>query len=146
MLEVKVKEFDRMVIALAKNGQAIINDLDPAKANLLHMAVGVSGEAGELLDAIKKHAIYGKQLDRENIKEEAGDILFYLNNILLNVGFTLEEIIEHNISKLSKRYAKGQYSNEQAQERADKEDALDNIEADKRMATQKRISVNIEDL
>ena len=122
MLEVKVKEFDRMVIALAKNGQAIINDLDPAKANLLHMAVGVSGEAGELLDAIKKHTIYGKQLDRENIKEEAGDILFYLNNILLNVGFTLEEVIEQNISKLSKRYAKGQYSNEQAQERADKED------------------------
>ena len=48
MLEVKVKEFDRMVIALAKNGQAIINDLDPAKANLLHMAVGVSGEGCKL--------------------------------------------------------------------------------------------------
>lgn len=121
MLETKVKEFDKMVIALAKNGQAIINDLDPAKANLLHMAVGVSGESGELLDAIKKYSIYGKTLDRENIKEEAGDILFYLNNILLNVGFTLEEVLEHNIDKLSKRYAKGTYSNEQAQERADKQ-------------------------
>ena len=120
MLEVKVKEFNKMVIALAKNGQAIINDLDPAKANLLHMAVGVSGEAGELLDAIKKHTIYGKPLDRENVKEEAGDILFYLNNILLNVGFTLEEVIEHNIEKLSKRYSQGSYSNEQAQDRADK--------------------------
>lgn len=115
-----IKEFDNLVIALAKNGQSIINDLDPAKANLLHMAVGVSGESGELLDAIKKHTIYGKILDRENVKEEAGDILFYLNNILINVGFTLDEVIQHNIDKLSKRYSKGSYSNEQAQERADK--------------------------
>lgn len=121
MLEAKIKEFDRIVIALAKNGQEIINDLDSGKANLLHMAVGVSGESGELLDAIKKHTIYGKQLDRENVKEEAGDILFYLNNILLNVGFTLEDVIEHNIDKLSKRYSNGRYSNKQAQERADKE-------------------------
>ncbi len=43
----------------------------------LHAAVGVSGEAGELLDAIKKTWIYEEPLDLENIIEECGDSLFY---------------------------------------------------------------------
>ena len=140
------QDYDKMTAALSKAGGAIIADLSPEKADLLHMAVGVAGEAGELLDAVKKATIYNKPLDRENMIEELGDLEFYMSRVRQLIGVSRDEVLEHNISKLSKRYAKGQYSNEQAQERADKEDALDNIEADKRMTTQKRISVNIGDL
>lgn len=116
------KQFDEMTLALAKDGQDIINDLTPEKADLLHMAVGVSGEAGELLDAVKKAVIYNKEMDLENIIEELGDLEFYMSKIRQIVGITREEILQRNIDKLSIRYAKGKYSNDQAQERADKED------------------------
>lgn len=115
------KQFDEMTLALAKNGKDIINDLTPEKADLLHMAVGVSGEAGELLDAVKKAVIYNKEMDLENIIEELGDLEFYMSKIRQIVGITREEILQRNIDKLSIRYAKGKYSNDQAQERADKE-------------------------
>lgn len=115
------KQFDEMTLALAKNGKDIINDLTPEKADLLHMAVGVSGEAGELLDAVKKAVIYNKEMDLENIIEELGDLEFYMSKIRQIVGITREGILKQNIDKLSIRYAKGKYSNDQAQERADKE-------------------------
>jgi len=86
------------------------------------MAMGVSGEAGELLDAIKKATIYRKTLDKENVIEECGDILFFVQGILNYYCLTLDDAVEQNREKLSKRYSAGKYSNEQAQQRADKKD------------------------
>ena len=109
---------------LQKHGRAILEDLTPITANLLHMAVGVSGEAGELVDAIKKHTIYNKPIDRENVIEELGDIEFYMEGIRNALGISRKDTLSHNINKLlsgkNARYSKGEYSNEQAQERRDK--------------------------
>jgi NTP pyrophosphatase (non-canonical NTP hydrolase) len=91
------------------------------------MAVGVSGEAGELLDAVKKHCVYQKPLDFENVKEEAGDILFYLTGLLNDMGITLNECIEANREKLSKRYPNKCYSNAAAIARADKIEVVEAI-------------------
>ena len=113
-------QFEKMTLALAKDGSVIKEEITPEQANLLHMAVGISGESGELLDAIKKHVIYQKPLDIENVKEELGDLLFYMVNLMQSVGLTFEEVLQHNVDKLSVRYSSGKYSNEQAQERADK--------------------------
>jgi NTP pyrophosphatase (non-canonical NTP hydrolase) len=113
-------QFENMTLALAKDGEDIVKNLTPEQANLWHMATGVSGEAGELLDAIKKHVIYQKPLDVENVKEELGDILFYMSNLMQSVGLSFEEVLQHNVDKLSVRYSSGSYSNKQAQERADK--------------------------
>ena len=55
----------------------------------LHAAVGICGEAGELIDAVKKNWIYGADLDLENVLEECGDLLFYVAAMLINSGFTL---------------------------------------------------------
>jgi NTP pyrophosphatase (non-canonical NTP hydrolase) len=109
----------RMVAALIKPGEALLGDLTPESAHLLHMAVGVSGEAGELLDAIKKHAVYRKPIDRENVVEELGDLEFYMAGLRLALGITRSETLQQNVSKLSVRYAAG-YSNDAAQQRADK--------------------------
>lgn len=113
-------QFNKMTLALAKDGNDIKQEITPEQANLLHMATGVSGEAGELLDAIKKHVVYQKALDVENVKEELGDLLFYMSNLMQSVGLSFEEILQHNIDKLSVRYSNGKYSNVQAKERADK--------------------------
>lgn len=117
MLESK---YDEMTAALSKNGSAIIRDLDPEKADLLHMAIGVSGEAGELLDAVKKSAIYGKSLDHKNMVEELGDLEFYMSRIRQIIGVTRDEVLERNFDKLSKRYSEGTYTNSQAKKRMDK--------------------------
>ena len=115
-----LSEFDKMTLALAKDGADIKRELTPEQASLLHMSVGVSTEANELLDAIKKHTIYQKPLDVENVKEELGDLLFYMSNLMQSVGLSFKDVLQHNIDKLSVRYASGKYSNEQAQQRADK--------------------------
>ena len=118
--------YEQFVKSIAKSGVEILVQLTPLQASMIHMAIGVSGEAGELLDAIKKHAIYQKQLDLENVKEEAGDILFYLTGLLNDLGLTLNECLEANVEKLSRRYPERRYTNEAAIARADKASATDN--------------------
>lgn len=113
-------KYDEMTAALSKSGSSIIQDLNPTKADLLHMAVGVSGEAGELLDAVKKATIYNKPLDHQNMIEELGDLEFYMSRIRQLLGVSRDDVLEANYAKLSKRYNSGSYSNEQAQQRADK--------------------------
>lgn len=116
-------KYSDMVAALAKPAIDIIklHATFPAMAHLAHMALGVSGEAGELVDALKKHAIYGKPLDVENVIEELGDLEFYMEGIRGSLGITRERTIEHNQAKLAKRYASGGYSDKQARDRADKQ-------------------------
>jgi len=110
-----------MVRRLAKPGEDIIAELSPESAHLWHMGTGVSGEAGELLDAIKKHVIYGKPLDYENVVEELGDLEFYMKGIRQVLGLDREEILLANINKLDKRYSDGSYSDQCARDRADKD-------------------------
>ena len=110
----------KLVKALVKDGAEILREMTHLDAHMLHMAVGVSGEAGELLDAIKKVAIYRRAIDRENVIEELGDLEFFMEGLRQGFGITRKETIKANIKKLSVRYAAGKYSNEQAAIRADK--------------------------
>jgi NTP pyrophosphatase (non-canonical NTP hydrolase) len=113
-------EYSEMVERLAKPGAEILNSLIPSECHMLHMVLGISGEAGELVDAIKKAVIYNKPLDRANVVEELGDIEFYLEGLRQGLGISRAEVLEANMSKLSRRYQDG-YSDAAAQARADKE-------------------------
>jgi NTP pyrophosphatase (non-canonical NTP hydrolase) len=73
-------------------------------ARALHGAMGLCTEAGELMDAYKKHIFYGKELDVTNVKEELGDVLWYVAELCDVYNFTFEEIMELCIAKLRKRY------------------------------------------
>lgn len=81
-----------------------LNDLGSFKNNLVHMALGITGEAGEVADVIKKHYAYGKTLDVQHLVEEVGDIMFYLNGLLAEVDVEWSEVLELNIKKLEARY------------------------------------------
>lgn len=108
-----------LVAKLAKPGKQIVQDLSADDAHLLHMAVGICGEAGELLDAIKKKVIYRKELDVENVIEELGDLEFYMEGMRQKLGISRELCVQRNTEKLTKRYGEV-YSNEAAVKRADK--------------------------
>lgn len=112
--------FKDMVAALAKDGQQIADEMTAEEAHLLHMAVGIAGEAGELLDAIKKHVIYKQPLDIANVIEELGDLKFYMQGIMNKLDLSDKLIEDANILKLSERYKGLQYSDQAAKERADK--------------------------
>lgn len=116
----KMIQHCEMVSTLVKPGERIVAEMTGADAHLMHMAIGVAGEAGELLDAIKKQVIYRKPLDRENVIEELGDLEFYMEGIRQGLGLTREQCLAANIAKLQKRYEGLKYSDQSAQDRADK--------------------------
>jgi NTP pyrophosphatase (non-canonical NTP hydrolase) len=108
-----------LVARLAKPAWDIVSEFDDLKAHRVHMAMGIAGEAGELLDAIKKHVIYNRELDIENVIEELGDIEFYMEGLRDQLGVSREDVLQHNINKLTTRYGKS-YSDSAANARADK--------------------------
>lgn len=69
-----------------------------------HAAMGLVTEAGEVMDALKKTKIYGKPFDPVNMKEEIGDVFWYLAIMCDELGISFEEVWEKNIAKLAKRY------------------------------------------
>jgi len=84
-----------------------------------HGIVGVAGETGELLDAMKKAVFYGHKLDQENLKEECGNLLWYLAAIIRSKGWSFEKVMSENIVKLQQRYPE-QFSSDLAATRLDK--------------------------
>ena len=85
----------------------------------LHGAIGLAGESGEILDCIKKSLFYGIPLDRENLREEIGDSAWYLALLCNSEGWSLSEILEENVEKLTKRYPE-KFTRECAELRFDK--------------------------
>ena len=119
--ETDIKHGD-MVSKLAKTGEAIHAEMTPKIAALMHHVMGACSEAGELLDGIKKSIIYNSPIDRENIIEELGDMEFYMQGLRMELGITREETLEANMIKLVKRYPDYRYTNQRAQDRADKKE------------------------
>lgn len=90
------------------------------KLDMIHAAIGISGEAGELLDAVKKHWVYNKPLDRENVVEELGDLRFYIQAMMNLLHISEQEVLQGNANKLAIRYKGLVYTDQAAQDRADK--------------------------
>jgi NTP pyrophosphatase (non-canonical NTP hydrolase) len=108
-------------------GKLFIKPSDHA-GRCVHAAMCVAGEGGELIDAVKKHWIYGAELDTANILEECGDVLFYVAALLGEVGYNLNDAMVHNVAKLKKRYPQG-FTEQAARDRADKAEPIPQPEA-----------------
>jgi NTP pyrophosphatase (non-canonical NTP hydrolase) len=93
---------------------------DTDDMEMMHAALGITGEAGEIADAVKKAVIYEKPIDRTNIVEELGDLRFYMQALMSKLSISEDEVLQSNANKLSKRYPTGGYSNKDAVERKDK--------------------------
>lgn len=74
------------------------------RERLLHAGIGLATESGEFLDALKKSIFYGKELDTVNLKEELGDVLWYMAIAMDVLGTDFETEMEKNIKKLKARY------------------------------------------
>ena len=79
---------------------------------LLTAALGMTAEAGEFTEVIKKIILQGKPYTEENefhLKRELGDICWYLAQAFMALGTDFEEILQMNYEKLSARYPEGAF-------------------------------------
>lgn len=91
-------------------------DGDP-KVVLAVIGLGLTGEAGEAADLIKKHVGHGHPLDVEKLGKELGDVLWYVAVAAWHLGIPLSSVAEKNIEKLWQRYPQG-FSSEASMSRA----------------------------
>lgn len=78
--------------------------LEGATIDLQHAAMGMVTESAEFTDALKKSIFYGKPLDIVNLREEIGDILWYVALALRTLDTDFETVMARNIEKLKARY------------------------------------------
>ena len=84
---------------------------DDKEKILIEGALGLAGESGEVADIMKKWKFQGHKLDLRDIKNELGDILWYISIMATAIGTDLETIMILNIEKREKRYPNGFDSN-----------------------------------
>lgn len=82
------------------------NDLSPDD-HLFNGILGLAGETGECADLVKKCFFQDGRDIRGDLKDELGDVLWYVVEAVSAMNWTLEEVAQHNVSKLKKRYPDG---------------------------------------
>jgi len=102
------KDFEALVYRLQElEGQEFPSE------RLLTAAVGMSAEAGEFTEIVKKIIFQGKPVNDENMfhmKRELGDIMWYVAQACMGLNVSLDEVIEMNVDKLKARYPGGEFS------------------------------------
>ena len=79
--------------------------------NFIYPTLGLTGEAGEVAEKIKK-VLRDKggavdEATREEIKKELGDVLWYVAQVSTELGLNLDEVAELNLQKLFSRLERG---------------------------------------
>ena len=112
------KFVDSVTSEATKDCDTFIERLDELQENpkwnepqrLLTGAIGICSEGGELLDIVKKLLFQGKQPTAElrvKLKNELGDVMWYAQQIMIAMNWTLEEVLAENTKKLSGGYPDG---------------------------------------
>lgn len=74
---------------------------------IINGVLGLTGEAGECADMVKKAFFQGHDINREHFAKELGDVLWYIALCADSQGYTLEQVMQMNIDKLTARYPNG---------------------------------------
>ena len=94
---------------------ARLSELEAGGANvtqLLTAALGLSAEAGEFTEVVKKIFLQGKPYNEDNVfhmKRELGDICWYIAQACMALDTTFDEVLEMNVDKLKARYPGGEF-------------------------------------
>jgi len=81
-------------------------------SRLMTAAFGMSAEAGEFTEVVKKIFLQGKPYNEENVfhmRRELGDLCWYLAQACMALDISFEEVLEMNYEKLSARYPEGSF-------------------------------------
>lgn len=92
--------------------------LSDEQITLVWTALGLTGEAGEVAEHIKKGVFHQHGIDKTALKKELGDVLWYLSALCTALNLDLSEIMDANLEKLRKRYPNG-FTAEDSKKRSD---------------------------
>ncbi len=81
---------------------------------VIYPTLGLANEAGEVAGKVKKifrdkNGVIG-EAEREALKGELGDVLWYLAQVCTELGLSLDNVAEHNLKKLFDRMERGKIS------------------------------------
>lgn len=79
----------------------------PGQYKVVYPALGLSGEAGEVCEKVKKSIRDGKEIDIDAMTKELGDVLWYLAAISSDLGISLDDVARANYEKLKSRQERG---------------------------------------
>tara|TARA_B100000035_G_scaffold116911_1_gene99093 strand:- start:4056 stop:4457 length:402 start_codon:yes stop_codon:yes gene_type:complete len=123
------KEFVNGVTSEASTDFLALSDrlveLDEKGANierLLTAGVGINAEGGEFLEIVKKMIFQGKPFNQDNKEHliiELGDLMWYAAQACIALEISMDEVLDRNITKLSKRYPTGTFDSYYSEHRAD---------------------------
>lgn len=100
-------EFDELVVRLEQ-----LKEQNADVCRLMTAAYGLSAEAGEFTEVVKKIFLQGKPYNEENVyhmKRELGDLCWYLAQACMALDTNFDEILQMNYEKLSARYPEGTF-------------------------------------
>ena len=89
---------------------------------LITAAFGLTAEAGEFTEVVKKIILQGKPYNEENVfhmKRELGDICWYIAQACMALDTSFDEIMEMNVDKLKARYPGGEFDVHKSENRKD---------------------------
>ena len=87
--------------------ETVLSDTGVDIGCMFNACLGLSGEVGETLDMLKKWIFHEKELDKDHLKKEIGDIMWYVAMMCHSLKFDLDEILQMNLDKLKARYPEG---------------------------------------
>lgn len=98
--KINLKEYQKLCQSTAKKGYEDRNQ------ELVNWGLGIVGEAGDVAGCIKKTVFHNND-QKDGIRENLGDTMWYVAMICNVLGWDLEEVLGENIAKLKKRYPNG---------------------------------------
>ena len=104
-----LSDYEEFVLKLASPQSTETPDLQLCLAGL-----GLTGEAGEFADHMKKVVFHGQKLNKEMAVKELGDCMWYLAFAARTIGSSLQEVIDGNVEKLSARYPDGVFEKDRS--------------------------------
>ncbi|MBQ6333729.1 MAG: nucleoside triphosphate pyrophosphohydrolase family protein [Erysipelotrichaceae bacterium] len=90
-----------------KKAMSFLNPAIKKDQIIVNAVMGLSAEAGEALDLVKKQLFQGHDLNRDEMVKELGDVAWYLAEAAYALDIPLQEVLEANIAKLEKRFPEG---------------------------------------
>lgn len=81
-------------------------DLESEKTKFCFL-LGLAGEAGEVVDYMKKVMGHGKPFDKDKLIDELGDVHWYMAAICAAHDIDPSEVLTRNVEKLRQRYPNG---------------------------------------
>ena len=119
--EVTSNESDHYAALLTRMNNLELED-DCNIPPLITAAFGLTAEAGEFTEVVKKIILQGKPYNEDNIfhmKRELGDICWYLAQACMALDTSFDEIMEMNVDKLKARYPGGEFDVHKSENRAE---------------------------